>query len=138
MSNHPAVKPKAKYTQHITGLATMSNHPAVKPVRAKPQAERRIGRLKRMKKRRYSCFIDPGRVVFPSDADLHRRRFPPQRRYSSLFAYWVYDTAAVLLGQRIRSSRFGRRLPFPSLRSPRNSSPTSAAKTPHITLPTMR
>ena len=85
MPNHPAVKRhQARNHRHIC-LATVPNRPAVKPVRAEPQAGCWIGRLKRMKKRRYSCFIDPGRAVFPSDADLHRRRFPSQRRYSESF-----------------------------------------------------
>ena len=65
-------------------LATASNHPVAKPLRTKAQAERRIRRLKRMKKRRHSCFNDPGRAAFPSDADLRRRRFPSQRRYARM------------------------------------------------------
>ena len=61
-----------------------ADFPVAKPLRTKPQARRRIGHSKRMKKRRHSCFIDPGRAAFPSDADLHRRRFPSQRRYARM------------------------------------------------------
>ena len=58
--------------------------PVAKPLRTEPQAGCRIWRTNRMRKRRHSCFIDPRRAVFPSDADLRRRRFPPQRRYARM------------------------------------------------------
>ena len=86
--------------------------PGSQPIADEPAGQVPNRALEADEKRRYSCFIDPGRVVFPSDADLRRRRFPLQQGYSSLFAYWSYDTAAVLFRQRARSSRPGRRLPI--------------------------
>ena len=65
----------------LEGLATALDRPVDKPARPEPQADCRVGRPNRMMKRRHSCFTDPGRAAFPSDADLHRRRFPPQWRY---------------------------------------------------------
>ena len=64
----------------LEGLATALDRPVDKPARPEPQADCRVGRPNRMKKRRHSCFNDRG-AAFPSDANLHRRRFPPQWRY---------------------------------------------------------
>ena len=68
----------------LEGLATALDLPVDKPSRTEPQARCRIRRPNRMKKRRHSCFNDPGRAAFPSDANLHRRRFPPQWRYARM------------------------------------------------------
>lgn len=57
----------------IPCLAAVFDHPVVKPSRPGSQADCRAGRPNRMMKRRHSCFNDPGRAAFPSDADLHRR-----------------------------------------------------------------
>ena len=53
-------------------------------MRTGPQAKRRIKRPSQMRRRRHSCFSDPGRRSSPSDKGLHRRGFPLQQRYTKL------------------------------------------------------
>ena len=61
-----------------------------------------------MRKRRFSCFIDPGREASRTFSDLHRRRFPPQRRYRELF-YRIGEQPQALLEDVLRQRQRGLR-----------------------------